>query len=101
MPPFAFFVLLIITAIVAYATNHYPYAYHIGYFIALGAVVELLFLAYGCRYLLDLYQGDYTRQERLIPLFILGGSMVLKAILGMVFVGGVIGRYYLKDVRFQ
>jgi hypothetical protein len=102
-PPFCFFAILIaVGAILAYKSSKaYTYTYHPGYLIALTAVFDLFFLAYGCRYVAALYQGDYTNQNKLLPLFILGGSFALKLILNALYIIVVLGCYYLKDARFR
>jgi hypothetical protein len=58
-------------------------------------------MAYGCRYVVNLYQGDYTRQNKFMPLFVLGGSFSVKLVLNVLYVIIVIGLYYLKDIRFR
>lgn len=79
----------------------YKYSYHYGYLIALCASVELLFIIYGLGYMIGLYQGDYTKQNKWMPIFVLLGSYFCKVILAAVFSIFVLGRYYLKDLRFK
>jgi hypothetical protein len=102
-PPFCFFGLLIAAAaLLAYFTSKtYKYTYHFGYLIALSSIIELIFLVYGFSYIIRLYQGDYTKQNKLTPIYIVAGSFAFKLMISFLFVVIVLGQYYLKDIRFK
>lgn len=103
LPPFSFLGILIFLGGLLILISHkkYIYSYHQGYLIALCSIIDLCFLAYGCRYILTLYLGDYTNQNSKLPLYILGGSLIFKLILNLIFIIYVIKYYYLNDIRFR
>lgn len=78
----------------------YVYTYHFGYLIALCSVLELAFLAYGIRYIILLYNGDYLNYGKNIPLYILAGSFSVKFLLNLCYLILIL-TYYLNDIRYR
>ena len=102
LPPFFFLALLVLGSLAAWVwTNRvYTYTYHCGYLLAFTAVADIAAICYWIYYVCSFYTGDYAGNNSRLPLLIIAATLGFKFVCSVGFVVGVVGRYYLKDVRY-
>lgn len=68
--------------------------------LAFTAVVDITAIFYWIYYVYSFYTGDYVGNNSRLPLLIIAGAFSFKLICSIVFLIGVVGFYYLKDIRY-